>query len=202
MSKDQKTEQKILAAAQRIFQQKGMGGARMQEIADEAGINKALLHYYFRSKDKLFDAVFLDTFKQIAPQIHELLASDLPLFDKIDRFIDRYVDMLMQRPYLPSFVLYELNRDPDHLIELVLGTGVAPQPAMLFQQIQQETEAGNIRSIQPLDLVLNVLAICIFPFAAAPLVKGIFHIEDETFRMVLQYRKKTIKEFVHNALRP
>lgn len=202
MAKDQNTETRILESAKRVFQQKGMGGARMQEIADEAGINKALLHYYFRSKDKLFEAVFLDTLQQLGPQIQELLMADLPLFEKIDQFIERYIDLLLERPYLPSFVLYELNRDPDHLIQLITSTGVSPKPILLFNQIQQEIEEGNIKAIQPMDLVLNIISMCIFPFAAAPMVKGLFKIDHDTFKMVLQYRKKTIKEFVHNALRP
>ena len=77
------TEQKILRAAEQVFMRAGYDGSRMQEIADEAGINKAMLHYCFKNKQLLFEAVFMNAFSQLAPQVNEIFNSQEPVFDKI-----------------------------------------------------------------------------------------------------------------------
>ena len=109
--KTENTETEILIAAKEIFQQKGMAGARMQEIADKAKINKALLHYYFRSKQLLFEAVFKSAFSLLAPQLNKVLNDDSDLFEKIKRFTESYVSFVIKHPYLPNFVIQELNKN-------------------------------------------------------------------------------------------
>ena len=105
--KKDNSEEKILNAAQSVFIQKGMDGARMQEIADEAGINKALLHYYFRTKQKLFEAILKKVFSNILPNLMDMVHSDLPIEEKLGIFIENYIDLLMENPYLPNFILKE-----------------------------------------------------------------------------------------------
>ncbi len=117
--KSKNNEEKILNAAKNIFQQKGMTGARMQEIADKAGINKALLHYYYRSKQLLFEAVFHQAFKIIAPKLGTVLNSDLPLFDKIKQFTQAYINFALEHPYLPNFIIHELNQNPEFAQKLI-----------------------------------------------------------------------------------
>src|SRR5680860_1428715 len=145
--KKDNTEEKILHAAQTVFIQKGMDGARMQEIANEAGINKALLHYYFRTKQKLFEAIFKKVFKQIFPKIETFILSDLPFEEKLGVFIDNYIDLLIKNPYFPAFILKEM-------------------------------EAGRIRKMDPRDLMINLLGLSTFPFAAKPLMKIMFFEND------------------------
>ena len=111
--KDITTETSILNAAKIIFQQKGMDGARMQEIANEAGINKALLHYYYRSKQLLFEAVFKSAFTLLAPQINKIFNNDDSLFDKIKNFSNNYIAFIIEHPYLPNFIIQELNKNPE-----------------------------------------------------------------------------------------
>src|SRR3982751_3647938 len=101
MRKDLSTEEKILSAAKKAFLTKGMDGARMQDIADKAGINKALLHYYFRSKDRLFEMIFLEEARKFMPRIATIMLSELTLFEKIEKFVDQYIDTLSQNPLLP-----------------------------------------------------------------------------------------------------
>ena len=114
------TEKDILEAAKRVFQIKGMYGARMQEIADEAGINKAMLHYYFRSKDKLFDAVFQDAAKNFFSKIRELLNVDKPLLEKIEYFVENYVELLLQNSFIPAFIITEVHQNPDRIKNIFL----------------------------------------------------------------------------------
>ena len=108
-------EEKILAAAHKVFTTKGMNGARMQDIADEAGINKALLHYYFKDKDKLFETIFVVEAQRFFPKITMIFQSDAPLFEKIENFVSEYIDEMQENPYLPWFVINEMNRDPEKL---------------------------------------------------------------------------------------
>ena len=113
--KDNKTEEQILEAAQKIFQAKGMDGARMQEIADKASINKAMLHYYYRSKQLLFEAVFKKSFALLAPQLNAILNDDSSLEDKIKNFTHNYISFIIKHPYLPNFIIQELNRNPEFI---------------------------------------------------------------------------------------
>src|SRR5438874_9015673 len=103
--KDENTEERILTAAKKVFLKEGMAGARMQDIADEAGINKALLHYYFHNKEKLFDVIFMEAAQKLFPKISFIFESDLPVLEKIEHFADEYITVILENPYLPLFVL-------------------------------------------------------------------------------------------------
>src|SRR5690606_5270048 len=110
---DTTTEAKLLAAAKKVFTTKGLAGARMQDIADEDGVNKAMLHYYFRDKDKLFEMIFLEEAEKFFPKINIIFESEVTLFEKIEQFVNEYIDEMLEIPYLPWFILNELNRDAD-----------------------------------------------------------------------------------------
>ena len=140
--KDQTTEEKILAAAKQVFVKKGMTGARMQDIADTAGINKALLHYYFRSKEKLFEVIFKEAATRLFPKINEILNSDLPLFDKIHQFTHDYVEMVIETPYLPLFVLNEINKQPHEFSKKMFGKN-RPPVHKLAEQIEKAEKKIN-----------------------------------------------------------
>lgn len=197
--KDLNTEQKILVAAKKVFVEKGLDGSRMQEIADEAGINKALLHYYFRSKGKLFEGVFKEAFYRLVPTIESLLRQDIPLFDKIRMFTAQYIDIFIDNHYIPGFVLNELSRNPDRIIGLIANTGI--QPEMFMKQVKEEAEKGTIHPIDPRELIVNMLAMCIFPFVASPILKNIiFRGDEQAFYQFIQERKQTVPEFIINSI--
>lgn len=198
--KDLNTEQKILVAAKAIFIEKGLEGARMQEIADEAGINKALLHYYYRTKDKLFDAVFVSAFNKMVPQVIELLKADLPLFEKITQFTENYIDIFIDNPFIPGFVLHELSRNPERIVDLISNMGI--QPEIFIQQVQEEIDQGKIIPIDPRQLIVNMLAMCIFPFVAKPILNSIiFNGSNEAFIDFIEERKKAVPEFIINSIK-
>ncbi len=192
-------EEKILTAAQTVFIRKGMDGSRMQEIADEAGINKALLHYYFRSKQKLFEAIFSKVFNQIFPNIRNLLFSEEPFEVKIAAFIERYIDLLLKHPFLPSFILKEINRDPEFLASIIKKQGI--NPSDLVTLIEQEMEKGKLKKMDPRELMVNILSLSIFPFAARPLMQIVFFNNDQkAYKKFLIQRKVTVKEFILNSI--
>lgn len=193
------TEQKILDAAHDVFVRKGMDGSRMQEIANEAGINKALLHYYFRTKEKLFEAIFRQVFKQVFPEIKEFIFSEVPIELKIGGFIEKYMDLLLKNPYLPMFILKEINRDPEFLASVIKSQGV--NPSEVFLMFEKEMEKGTLRRMNPKDLLINILALSIFPVAGRPLMTVMFFDNDaDAYKKFLFERKTTVKEFILNSI--
>jgi AcrR family transcriptional regulator len=199
-AKEKDTEEKILQSAKNIFIAKGMDGARMQEIADDAGINKALLHYYFRSKEKLFDAIFQDAFKKFVPVMSDVFQSGEPFFKKIETFIYKYLTVLDENQFIPLFIMRELNRNPDRLFNLIMGTNL--KPMIFFNAIIQEMEKGTIKKLDPRHLMVHILSLCVFPYAAKPLVKKVlFYDDDEEYRKFLVERKKEVTNFVINAIK-
>ena len=197
--KKDNTEEKILNAAQTVFIKKGLDGSRMQEIADHAGINKALLHYYFRTKQKLFEAIFKKVFKHVFPKIEMLVLSDLPIEEKLGTFIEKYIDVLLKNPYLPAFILKEMNRDPVFLASVMKSQGVHPEH--ILKMFEKEMEAGTISKMDPRDLMVNVLGFCIFPFAAKPLLNIMFFENDKkAYNNFLKKRKEIVKKFILNSI--
>jgi len=200
-AKDTGTEEKILAAARKVFTTKGMAGARMQDIADEAGMNKALLHYYFRDKDKLFETVFVEEAQKFFPTINAIFASDQPLFEKIETFVREYIDEMVENPYLPWFVLNEINRDPDQFMLKIWGKDNLPKPGKFLEQIETEIKAGRIRPIHPVHLLMNMISMTIFPFVGKPMFVRNLRLSDKQFREIMEQRKKEIPSFIINAIR-
>ena len=159
MVKENKTipsEDKILAAARKVFMTKGMAGARMQDIANEAGINKAMLHYYFRDKDKLFETIFLEEAQKFFPKINMIFQSDNSLEEKIRQFVNEYINEMQENPYLPWFVLNEINLDPDRFMYKIWGKDNLPNPSKFLAQIEREVKKGVIKRISPMHLLMNL----------------------------------------------
>jgi TetR/AcrR family transcriptional regulator len=192
------TEHIILEAARKVFMLKGYSGARMQEIADEAGINKALLHYYFRGKDQLFEAVFAQAIASFLPIIRKVLEADMPFKEKIVLFVETYIDVLMANPHIPSFVIHELNTNPGRFIDKLKNNGI--NPTILLEQIRMEVESGLIRNISGDHFIVNLLGMCLFPFMARPVVKGVLRKSDDEYELFLTERKKEIVQFVMHSI--
>ena len=194
------TERKILEASKRIFQQKGMYGARMQEIADEAGINKALLHYYFRSKDKLFDAVFQDAAKSFFSKIRELINVEKPLFEKIEYFVEQYLELLMQNTFIPAFIITEVHHNPDRIKNIFLESGV--NAGLVFaNEVNSAVEQGIIHPIDSRQLIINIVGLCVFPIAARPIIKTLLNQNDDEYMNFIEVRKKELANFILNAIK-
>ncbi|MDP3432263.1 MAG: TetR/AcrR family transcriptional regulator, partial [Bacteroidota bacterium] len=198
-TKKDSTEDKILEAAKNVFVTKGMDGARMQEIADEAGINKALLHYYFRSKERLFEAIFSGIIKMAFPKIMGIVQSDSGIVTKIEQVVDAYIDLLIKHPFIPGFVMKELNRDPSGLFKMVVKFGLNPQ--IVFDQIQEAMDRGEIIKMKPQHLAINILSMCIFPFAARPILSFVVFKDDpKALEAFYTERAEVIKKFVIDAI--
>lgn len=195
------TEEKILVAAREVFMNKGFAAARMQEIADRAEINKGLLHYYYRSKNKLFRAVFDEAFAKFSAGINQVFEAEIPLFEKIEQFVDRYISLLMQNPAMPAFVISELNQKGEAFAQELLSRQTRPNPMPLVAQIRQEVAAGRIKPVNPIGLVLNMLSLCVFPILARPMFQGIMEVSRPVYDQMMEARKQEVAEFIISAIR-
>jgi AcrR family transcriptional regulator len=194
------TEEKIFNAARTVFQKKGFAGARMQEIADEAGINKAMLHYCFKNKQLLFEAIFMNAFSQLAPQINAIFTSDESIFEKITKFTHDYIAFVIDNPYLPQFVIQEMNNDPEFAMKF-LNHENKPNPTVLIAQIEKEIELGILKPVHPKQLLIDIFSLTIFPFAAQMLMKGIVQISDSEFNDMMEERKTSIAAQIINSIK-
>lgn len=193
------TEEQIFEAACRVFQRSGYAGARMQEIADEAEINKSMLHYYYRSKDKLFQEVFQREIKRLFPVIFGVLDSDYSLPKKIDHLIDTYYSFLEDNPHLVQFVIHEMHQHADRFKEFIKEENIHPPQSFLIQ-IQNEVEQGNMDPVDPRQLMISIIGLILFPFIARTMIETIFGMEEDNFLGFLKKRKEFLSDFILNAI--
>lgn len=199
--KDQSTEQRILEVARHIFFKKGFAGARMQDIADEAGINKALLHYYFRSKDKLFEMIFLEASSKFLPKVHLIISSEKPLFEKIEEFVHEYLTVLSEHPFIPMFILNEFHKNAEGFFEKFFSGNKRPPVKKFAEQIAEDVRKGIIKPIEPLHLLINIISLCIFPFVAKPLFQMVAGLSDTQYKKLIEQRKTEVVRFVTDAIK-
>lgn len=208
-SRDHDTEQRILEAANSVFLRRGTAGARMQEIAEEAGVNQALLHYYFKTKDGLATAVFRTAAARILPAVLTIVGSDLPLERKVERFVATYIDEIRQRPFIPAYIISELHHHPERLLEAAVG-GAAAEPQRFFRarlgelqaQIDAGVAAGMLRPISAIQFLLNTLSLTVFPFLAQPLLRIGAGVDEAGFQRMLDERKAELPGLIMRGLRP
>lgn len=194
------TEKQILEAAKNEFQKKGMDGARMQQIADEAGINKAMLHYYYRNKQLLFEAVFSNAFSLLAPQLNKILNDDSSVEEKVRIFTSNYISFVSTHPYLPNFIIHEINRNPK-FFEKIQQNGAFPTLEKFNKQVADEVEKGILKPIDGEQLFINIISLNIFPFVATPLIKSFLNIDDKAIKKLMEQRKIAVSEFIINSIK-
>ncbi|MBN2281057.1 MAG: TetR/AcrR family transcriptional regulator [Candidatus Marinimicrobia bacterium] len=207
MSPEEKkrTEEIIIGVAEKVFIRDGFSGTRMQTIADEAGLNKALLHYYYRSKQKLFYAVL----KRLAPKLFApvlgVLYEELPFFEKIEKFVHRYIDEISQKnPNLPLFVISEMEKNADDIIPILVRAIDSREisPIEIFRRdMEREIKAGNLREMDHKQLFVSILSMAIFPFVGRPLIMQLARFQNHEYDLFIQERKKFIVEFVINSIK-
>ena len=186
------TEERILAAAKEVFLRDGFDGARMQTIAETAGINKALLHYYFRSKQRLFERVLQTKLAVFLPRIREEIDTKQTLREKLEVFVDAYLRMLGSNPMLPLFVISSVHRNP----EFAKGLPVRPFDTLLIS-IREAIDSGEMRKVDPEHFFFSILGMCIMPYLSRNLVSHMMQKSPEEFEAFLAQRKPEIMHFIN-----
>ncbi|MCH2021036.1 MAG: TetR/AcrR family transcriptional regulator [Saprospiraceae bacterium] len=200
------TEEKILLSAKKVFYQKGLKGARMQEIADDAGVNKAMLHYYFRSKEKLFDKVFEQSVESVTPVLMNVFLEDSDLSTKITHMVEMLIDLFLKEPYLSNFIVNELSQNPEKFFLNVLDFEeglIGKIIPVINQQIQSEIEKGNVNpDIRPAELIINIMSLCLLPIMGQSVLQKTLGIDTERMERFMMKRKQTVTQFVLDAIKP
>lgn len=199
MNVELETEEKILEAAQNVFHRRGLEGARMQEIADEAGINKSMLHYYYRNKDNLFMKVFQNGVKKIFPQIMMILSKDISLKEKTWEIVEFYHNTFKTNPHLPAFAIHEMNQNPERFREFVTGSGMKI-PQQFQDQVKQEVRDGNIIPISSEQFLMNIISMTLMPMIAKNMVMVIHGFSEEDFEAFLDEREEMIPDLIFKGV--
>jgi AcrR family transcriptional regulator len=189
------TEEKIKEAARVVFTKKGYAGTKTRDIAEEAGLNLALLNYYFRSKEKLFEIVMMEKVKQlfsfIAPALNDEKTS---LDEKLELIASSYIDMLIKNPDLPIFVLSEIRNNAESFGKMIQSKGYVLKTHFIQQLAEQK------KDINPIQFFLNFMSMMIFPFIAKPILTVAGPVNDETFTQLLKERKALIPKWMKMML--
>jgi AcrR family transcriptional regulator len=197
---DKQTEEKIFEAATDVFEEKGLAGARMQDISDRAGINKALLHYYFRTKERLFNAVFEMVAKKMFARFSHIFEEDVSLEDKIRLFLREHISFLQKNPKLPAFIINEINQNPERIRKLLVNIDYKAILENLLEKHKNEIHKYNIDEKTIPQIMTTIVSMSVFPFAARGLLEIILNNAGYDFKKYIEERKEFAAEFVIKAM--
>lgn len=197
----QGAESRILEAAKTVFLERGKDGARMQEIADRAGVNKALVHYYYRSKSQLFLLVMEKFMAEFLGKVLDSFNGPGSLEDRIFAFYDLYIEVLLKNPLLPHFMLTEVIRHPEVINEVFRIPKEAHLPSALETVVHEAIGEGLIKPIDPLSFLINMVSLAVFPILAQPLLTNLLNMSSEDYSDFLNRRKKEAAQFFMNAIK-
>jgi AcrR family transcriptional regulator len=198
---DINTEEKIKNAARAVFHKKGFAATRTRDIAEEAGINLALLNYYFRSKEKLFNLIMMETFSGFAKSIVVIFNDETTSLDnKVETIASAYIDLLILEPQIPLFIMSEIRSHPDQLLKTINAKSIIANSSFA-RQYQQGVKEGKIAPGNILHFIMNLLGLTIFPFIASPMSQRVGDLKDGQFNKLMTERKKMIPKWAKAILK-
>lgn len=198
---DCSTEEKIKEAARKVFHEKGYAATRTRDIADAAGINLALLNYYFRSKEKLFDIIMLETVAGFIQAMATVLNNEQSILEeKVALIASGYIDFIVKEPNVPIFMLSEMRHNADELLKKVPIEKIVMN-STFFRQHREAVLKGKIGEPNPLQFLINLLSLIIFPFIAKPLLQRVGGVNDIQFDKMMQQRKKLIPVWIAKMMK-
>lgn len=201
MKENESIEEQILVAAFNVFVEKGFENAKMQDIANQAGIKRTVLNYYFRSKELLYQKIAKTILRQALPNMLKILNSDLSFEQKIKDFVENYIDLGLKNPFMPLFIINELNHLGSAFIEKMLD-GVKPDIDIFLEHVKDEMDKGNIVKINPIQVLLHIISLCAFPIIGKPMVMLITNSNEKLYIEIIQERKAEITRLVLKGLKP
>jgi AcrR family transcriptional regulator len=200
---DTGTEQQILQAAHRVIIRRGKSGTRMQEIADEAGVNKALLHYYFRSKDKIYKAVLNNVASELFRSLLDFLNFSLPFQQLISEFIRLHTEAIRNNLDLFQFFFSEIWTNRAEVLPVfreVLSISEGRLPELFFARVNRAIYEKEIRPVDPLSLLLNIISLDVFFFVASPLIIELLELPESELQRLFDERVQQVTDFVWKSI--
>jgi AcrR family transcriptional regulator len=190
------TEELIKDTAKKVFFVDGNIHATTQDIADAAGINRASIHYYYRSRKQLFDKVFQEAIIEMGSKMNSIASEDLPIREKTEKFVDFFMEKSMQHPYLELFIISEHNSDPTLPLKIMPKEEHQDRMKYLELEIAREVKAGNMKAIKPEHFIVTLMSLCSFPFLGKSIIESIFEMDDKAYARFIKERKKVIMQLL------
>lgn len=181
-------EELIKETAKNLFFREGHLHATTQEIADSAGVNRALINYYFRSRDLLFQTVYREAVNDLKKQLDDVIYAQIPFREKLTKFVDVYTDQLLKYPYRESFLITEICSKNFALKEKKKSIALSH----FTKEIAQEMENGNIEKGNPVQIVFNIFSLLAHPIIMTPLYIKLLDISKSQYDTLIAERKQLI----------
>ncbi len=194
-------KERILEVARDLFIKNGYKGTSIRDIASASGTNVAMVNYYYRSKYNLFEIIFEEAFARLQKKIFTVVAEDLPFFELVESVIDSYYEMLLEYPQIPIFILNEVNQNPASLSARIRGFDPHSVFLRMSERIKEEQKKGVIKETPPIDFMLNILSLCVFPFIFRNLGSNVAEVSQEEYTEMIKYHKQYVIQFVINAIK-
>lgn len=192
------TEERILEAARRVFLEKGYDGTTSRDLAEASGQNVAMTNYYFRSKAQLFQRIFADLHGKFLEKMDQLAGRAIPLREKVLLMIEAEYELASENPGLPMFVMYELQHNPD-LFSNVMPIA-PPLASLLYEQVREAVARGEMRPVEPVQIIMLVMANVHHPYIAKGLTTKTFNLSDADFTSLLEQHKQLVKDMIMGYL--
>jgi len=195
------TELTIKEAAKKVFLLNGLKGARMQTIADEAGINRAMLHYYFRTKERLFEVIFSDAMNEMNDRMGAIAEADLTIFKKIEHFIHGYSEKASENPEFDLFVMNEFRQNPKFFEQLMRTSSTGRSIRSFITELEKASNRKEIVG-DPHQIFLSMMGLCIFPYAAMTMIRTMIGKSESAYQKILNERKAFLIQFLIRGITP
>jgi TetR/AcrR family transcriptional regulator len=196
MENKQQTEDHIREISKKVFFTQGRFNAKMHEIAKAAGVNRALLHYYFRSREKLFEVVLREAMAESFVKMFTILDEKQPFEEKVERAIHHIIDKFEEYPFIESFIISEINKNPSEALSIPPVMDAKKFSKNFLKEIKGYIRKNKIRFITPEDFLINMMALCAYPSTTKPVIQNVLNLNDRQYRKLLKARKKTITKIV------
>jgi len=197
VSESLQTEEHIKETAKKVFFQKGLLNATTQQIADEAGVNRALIHYDFRSRDQLFKQVLDEAINETRKKVDLIFESDEPFKIKISKYLDVFIDRNAKYPYIQNFIITEIMQDPEKLKEHFSRKRIHLMKHIV-PPLKKEIETGGMQPVDPEHFIVNMMSMCSYPLIAKPFIQNMFSYDDKAYKKFLKERKQVIYRVLFN----
>jgi len=197
--KDKLTEKLIKETAKEVFFAEGKFHATTQEIATKAGVNRALIHYYFRTREQLFELVLQDALDNFASRLTDVVSSDAPFKEKVSSFIEMFTEATMKYPYVDVFIVTEINRNENPKFRILSPELENLMKEKFVPELKKEIANGTIDEISTSQFIVNLLSLCSYPLIAKPIIANMFSLKQREYKAFLKERKNIILNLIFKA---
>ncbi|CDA20811.1 MAG TPA: TetR/AcrR family transcriptional regulator [Porphyromonadaceae bacterium] len=202
MENNENLEDRIVDVAKDVFLENGFEMTSMSDIAAKVGINRPTLHYYFRTKERMFRAVLAPIFETFMPKVQTILAGDIPFIERLEKILDEYLIIFSENPFLPRFVLSEIQRNPDNLILMIHRFGIERMLQQLSEILDKEMDTGKIKRIPHIIILCTFYSQLTFPFLTRNMLMKVFSDDTARYKVFLEEWKQNILSQMRYLLCP